>query len=142
VRTLPTAESLATLVARLGALMGERRVGAPDVLDTHDERDTALQNFEVQKVHLEGESLVRAFRPARVLPEPMLRRVRPARALKIAPGDVVAKAGPWRSSGRWWRGDGASWDRQTWDLQLKDGALVRVSRNRTTRQWELEGTYD
>ena len=72
----------------------------------------------------------------------MLRRVRPARALKIAPGDVVAKAGPWRSSGRWWRGDGASWDRETWDLQLKDGALVRVSRNRTTRQWELEGTYD
>lgn len=141
VRTLPTAESLATLVARLGALMGERRVGAPKLLDTHDERDTELQNFEVRdirKVH----SVHSVQKVQRVLPELMLRRVRPVRPLKIAPGDVVAKAGPWRSSGRWWRGDASSWDRETWDLALKDGSLVRVSRTRGTRSWELEGTYD
>lgn len=140
VRTLPTAESLATLVARLGALMGERRVGAPKRLDTHDERDTELQDFEVRQVRPVVEGAVRTMR--RAVPELMLRRVRPVRALKIAPGDVVAKAGPWRSSGRWWRKDASSWDRETWDVALKDGTLVRVSRTRGTRSWELEGTYD
>ena len=34
--SLPTPEELATLLARLTALMGESRVGAPQLLDTHD----------------------------------------------------------------------------------------------------------
>jgi len=36
--TLPTPENLATLIARLHALMGESRGGAPKLIDTHDER--------------------------------------------------------------------------------------------------------
>ena len=44
-RALPSPERLATLVARLGALMGETRVGAPVVLDTHDERAVAMKAF-------------------------------------------------------------------------------------------------
>jgi protein ImuB len=44
-RALPSLEHLATLVARLGALMGETRVGAPRLLDTHDERTVGMTEF-------------------------------------------------------------------------------------------------
>jgi protein ImuB len=44
--TLPTAEDLATLIARLTALMGASRIGAPEVLDTHDARAVGMARFE------------------------------------------------------------------------------------------------
>jgi len=72
----------------------------------------------------------------------MLRRLRHPRAIRMATLEVVAKAGPWRTSGKWWRRDGATWDRDAWDMALADGRLVRVSRNRLTNNWELDGTYD
>ena len=142
VRTLPTPEALATLVARLGALMGETRVGAPRVLDTHDERAIAQERFQVRET---------AARTRVAAPEPpasdttrgqTLRRLRHPKAIRMSGLEVVAKAGPLRTSGQWWRRDGTAWDRDAWDLQLADGRLVRVSRNRVTNHWELEGTYD
>ena len=42
-RALPAPEHLATLTARLGALMGESRVGAPSVLDSHDDRGVGMR---------------------------------------------------------------------------------------------------
>ena len=45
--TLPTSEDLATLVARLTALVGASRVGAPLVLDTHDPRVVGMGAFGV-----------------------------------------------------------------------------------------------
>ena len=44
---VPAVEDVATLVARLQALMGELRVGAPVVLDTHDPRKSSLKPFVV-----------------------------------------------------------------------------------------------
>ena len=41
-RPLPSAEQITTLLARLRALMGESRVGAPALVDSHDERDVAM----------------------------------------------------------------------------------------------------
>ncbi len=46
---VPTPEDLSTLLARLGALMGETRVGAPVCLDTHDARQVALKPFRSQE---------------------------------------------------------------------------------------------
>ena len=46
--TLPTAEDLATLLARLTALVGASRVGAPVVLDTHDARAVAMEPFNLR----------------------------------------------------------------------------------------------
>jgi len=45
--TLPTSEELATLVARLTALVGASRVGAPVVMDTHDARTVGMGAFGV-----------------------------------------------------------------------------------------------
>lgn len=147
VRTLPTVESLSTLVARLNALMGEAKVGAPQLKDTFDERDIAVSPFVVREV------AKKAPEPAHDSDVPRasatatrgmlaLRRLRHPRALRMDSLEIVAKAGPWRSSGRWWRRDGATWDRDAWDMQLKNGQLIRVSRNRLSQNWELEGTYD
>jgi protein ImuB len=44
---VPAVEDVATLVARLQALMGELRVGAPVVLDTHDPRKSSMKLFVV-----------------------------------------------------------------------------------------------
>jgi protein ImuB len=46
--TLPAPEDLATLVARLTALVGASRVGAPVVLDTHDARDVGMAVFRAE----------------------------------------------------------------------------------------------
>ena len=47
-RTLPAPEQIETLIARLRALMGESRVGAPAVLDSHDDRGVGMKTFEVK----------------------------------------------------------------------------------------------
>jgi protein ImuB len=153
VRTLPTPETLSTLVARLGALMGEARVGAPQLIDIDDEREVRQGQFVVREMPNHGRQSpeLRAKSPepqSKSLellakpPELFLRRLRHPVAVRMASFDIVAKAGPWRSSGKWWRRDGATWDRDAWDMELTDGRLVRVSRNRLTNNWELEGTYD
>ncbi len=151
VRTLPTAESLATLVARLSALMGDVRVGAPELKDTNDEREIGLGRFEVRDVTRQLRGAAPAVQGAASVGRKdgseergvmALRRLRRPPAVRMASLEIVNKAGPWRSSGRWWRRDGATWDRDAWDMQLRSGQLIRVSRNRLTHNWELEGTYD
>ncbi|HUL75245.1 MAG TPA: hypothetical protein VLT86_19180 [Vicinamibacterales bacterium] len=151
-RALPTPEALATLVARLGALMGESRIGAPALVDTHDDRVVAMQAFEVPRgrgQRAEGRggtsSVFRRFRlplAARVVVDhgaPV--RVAPA-ARGLAGGRVLASAGPWRSSGRWWAIDRTAWDRDEWDVELADGSVYRLSRDRATKQWVIEGVVD
>lgn len=144
VRTLPTPESLATLVARLGALMGEAKVGAPQLKDTSDEREIGQQPFIVRDAAAKKRGTSEGSKTAAGEAQSVraFRRLRRPLAIRMASLEIVAKAGPWRSSGRWWRRDGAAWDRDAWDMELKDGRLVRVSRNRLTNNWELEGTYD
>jgi protein ImuB len=162
-------EDQATLIARLGALMGETRVGRPILLDTDDARAVgmapwpvgpgtrtrepafALPRFGGQALEpsnpgtLEPSSVLRRFRlpvaaqvtvakgmPARVMPS----------ARGLAGGEVIARAGPWRTSGRWWSGDHTAWDRDEWDLELADGGVYRLARDRGTGVWVIEGLLD
>jgi len=59
-------------------------------------------------------------------------------------GKVVSLAGPWRSTGDWWRND--SWDRDEWDVALESGkeqqALYRIYRELKSGNWFVEGNYD
>jgi protein ImuB len=57
-------------------------------------------------------------------------------------GDVIGRAGPWRTSGRWWRGDQTSWNRDEWDLELANGGVYRLARDRDTGVWVIEGLFD
>lgn len=64
-------------------------------------------------------------------------------------GVVELAAGPWRTSGEWWR-HGArstengerSFDRDEWDVALADGALYRVFHDRATERWFVDGIID
>ena len=168
-RALPSPETIATLTARLAALAGESRVGAPVLLDTHDERPIALKPFTANPGTEPGNrgtelrnigtsepeprnhaTVLRRFRipiPARVIVE----RGGPVRVVPsssaIPAGRVVDRAGPWRTSGRWWAtvgrlGEASGWDRDEWDVELANGACYRIAKIRVTGNWEIEGEID
>ncbi len=58
----------------------------------------------------------------------------------LVAGRVIAGAGPWRTSGQWWREE--AWARDEWDVALSDGTLCRLVRDRLTNAWLLDGVYD
>jgi hypothetical protein len=156
--TLPTPEDLATLVARLTALVGASRVGAPAVLDTHDARAIGMGSFEVtgqgRRQKAEGKRAadfcplpfaLRRFRLPVAATVTVERRVPVAvqpSARGLSGGRVVASAGPCRSSGGWWTVNRAEWDRDEWDVELSTGDVYRIARDRTTDQWVVEGMLD
>jgi protein ImuB len=53
---------------------------------------------------------------------------------------VRQSAGPWRSSGEWWSGN--PWGRDEWDVELENGAVVRLARDFESAQWTITGVYD
>jgi hypothetical protein len=57
-------------------------------------------------------------------------------------GPVEQSAGPWRTSGAWWDGPSAAWDRDEWDAALGDGSVCRLFRDRMTGRWFLDGILD
>jgi protein ImuB len=166
-RALPFPEQMATLLARLGALMGERRVGAAAVVDSYRPGAFAMQPFKVADA---GRVAAADGRPAassggwppgdagrepgtalvlRRFRLPIAARVverdgRPVRVTTerrgLEGGNVESSAGPWRTSGEWWRA--AGWNRDEWDVALSDGAVYRVSRDRSTGRWFVEGVLD
>ena len=52
-------------------------------------------------------------------------------------GKITRSRGPWLSSGDWW--DRFFWVRQDWDVQLENGALYRLYRERDC--WKLDGAH-
>jgi len=156
---VPAVEDVATLVARLQALMGESRVGAPVVLNTHDPRKSSIKPFVVpahassvpscQQPAASGQqaasAALRRFRLP-VAAEVALERGMPARlhlsSRMLSGGIVTHRAGPWRTSGQWWTADRDTWDRDEWDIGVDSGVIYRLTRDRTTERWEIEGVLD
>jgi len=101
---------------------------------------------------------LRRFRlpiPARVLMDgnrPIsVRTDRPA----LAGGRVQAAAGPWRTSGEWWKTSAVpagaqpsappwrtGWNRDEWDVALSDGGLYRIFEDRETGRWFVGAVVD
>ena len=162
-RPLPSPENLSTLIARLSALMGDERVGSPVTVDSWEPGAFEMKAFTpglTTPPFLRG-SVVRDTR----IPSVAIRRFRfpvPARVhlhdgvpvhinsdrRGVSGGVVDTYAGPWRSSGGWWidetdtavSNDG--WDRDEWDVTLRDGPTYRVYRERNTEAWFIEGVVD
>jgi protein ImuB len=60
---------------------------------------------------------------------------------RVANGRVVARSGPWRTTGGWWSpGRHHAFDH--WDAETSDGAVVRLRYDRNARRWEIDGLYD
>jgi protein ImuB len=61
------------------------------------------------------------------------------RALRIQ-GTVRVASGPWELEEQWWAEDRT--ERDYWDVELDDGALYRIYRDRRTDRWFADGVYD
>jgi protein ImuB len=153
-RALPS-DTLATLLARLGALMGSDRIGAPSLVDTYRPGAFAMAKFDPPRTftnpeplipnHKKGSappSVLRRFRspiPARVSVE----QGRPVRVTTdrrgVAGGRVERCEGPWRSSGDWWKN---LWNCDEWDVGLSDGTTYRISQAHNENAWFINGMLD
>jgi hypothetical protein len=171
-RAHPTPEQLSTLAARLGALMGQDRFGAPAVVDSyrpgafamtpfvtnHAERPRARGTRGTRREPCSESSaasadsalnVVSALRRCRY-PVPARVAVAGGRPVRVttdrrgfAGGTVVRAAGPWRTSGEWWiDSTDAPWNRDEWDVSLSDGAGYRIFRDRATDGWFIDGVVD
>jgi protein ImuB len=155
-RARPSAETLATLTARLSALVGESRSGAARLCDSHGPDAFEMRPFAVveetrpraEPTAMETSAraiVLRRFRPP-VAVRVTVERGRPVRVAidrRGMPGGAVEQsAGPWRSSGAWWIGQPQAWNRDEWDVALADGSVCRLFHARDTGHWFLEGTVD
>lgn len=150
-RAMPAAETLATLNARLGALVGEDRCGSPVLLDSHRPDAFVMARFTPDRggkaprdaAAAASAPVLRRFRPA-VAIRVVLERGRPVRVhidrRGMPGGRIVQAAGPWRTSGAWWTPE--RWDRDEWDVEFDDGVACRIYRDRIADTWFLDGVVD
>ena len=170
----PEPEKLELTLARLAKLVGPDNIGSPELLDTH--RPDA---FRVKRFALKGKNnqqrrkgsetncqtaigsrecllAFRVFRP------PLRALVEAAKGYptqisawssdRSVHGKLVRVAGPWRTSGDWWRAD--RWARDEWDVAVETRSekgehpgpplqvLYRIYRELRSGTWFVEGVYD
>jgi protein ImuB len=157
----PEPEKLELTLARIAGMVGENKVGALELLDTHHPEGFRMRRFVAEiarklpqrKAHGPEEvevasavTALRRFRPP-LRAHVTLQDGQPARVAcprkKEVQGDVLWKAGPWRFSGDWWERD--AWSRDEWDLAVRGERAVsfyRLVHDLLGGGWFVEGTYD
>ncbi len=155
----PEPEKLELTLARIAGMVGEQKVGALELLDTHHPEGFRMRRFVAEVARKvpqkktpdaeEAQSAVtalRRFRPP-LRANVTLENGQPTRIScpkkKDVQGEVLWKAGPWRFSGDWW--DREAWSRDEWDMALKNGEVVsfyRLVHDLLAGTWFLEGMYD
>lgn len=133
-------------LARIGALVGDDRVGTPVLPDTW-RRDAITLEKPTETV------LAPADEPLHPPSGLTLRRFRPPWPAwitavgdtpvdidsEIAAGTIRAARGPFRFSGEWWK-PGDVWAVEVWHLELPNGAVYQVARS--VAGWVVEGVFD
>lgn len=159
---MPAPGKLSTTLARLAALVGPGRVGAPAVPDTHRPGAWSLVPFaplEDRAPGTERRLQEAAWGGGRPSPEPgtqspVLKAFRPPREARVDAvsgrpavvwvdtlgGIVVGWAGPYRLVGEWW-GD-EPFAREDFDVATTDGSLLRIHFDRLEHRWFADGVYD
>lgn len=156
----PEPEKLELTLARIEGLVGESCAGSLELLDTYRPEGFRMQRFvagtaqpdqmrNTSEPEAGKQAAVAAFRMFR----PPLRAAvtlengEPVRVAcskkKEVQGNVLWKAGPWRSSGDWW--ERKAWARDEWDIALQnaeDVALYRLVHDLLSGNWFVEGMYD
>ncbi len=168
----PEPAKLELTLLRLTKLLGAENVGAPELINTHRPDAFRIKRFalrekvknkrdrkQVRQSDLKPQQCqlgFRAFRP----PLRAMVEVTNGHPTQISAwgkklsvyGKVVRLAGPWRTTGDWWRSD--NWARDEWDVAIESGrgaysraagssqALYRIYRELANGSWFVEGSYD
>ncbi len=152
VPSAPEPGQLQVLLARLGKLFGEDRVGTAQLLDTNRSDGFRMGTFTSTVVRASGSAL----RTPQVCPT-VLRVCRPPLAIRVLltggklativmEGElfvVEQQAGPWRKTGEWW--SQKDWSREEWDVVLSDkrsSVTCLIAHDPSSGCWYLQGTYD
>ena len=154
----PEPEKLELTLARIAGMVGENKVGALELLDTHHPEGFRMQRFVAEAARktsrektsdsAEEKSAVtalRRFRPP-LRASVTLENGHPVSLVcrkKDVQGEVLWRAGPWRSSGDWWERE--AWSRDEWDLAIRNGEAIsfhRLVHDLLGGGWFVEGTYD
>jgi protein ImuB len=136
----PEAGRLEILLARLRKLVGEDRVGAAELLDSHAPDAFRITSFSsgTAQAHIHPSNGKSGRRwgpletPSHRLQISALRMMRPPMAVHIgmsgpSPATLILDgkrlavqtySGPWRTSGAWW--SNADWCREEWDVVLQE----------------------
>jgi protein ImuB len=160
----PEPEKLELTLTRLAKLVGADNVGALELLDTHRPDAFRVKRFALKAAKKNRQLAIgnrqsilgfRVFRP------PLRALVRAVRGLpaeisawgtnRSIHGKIVRVAGPWRTTGDWWRLD--RWARDEWDVAVEsklaissegrvNQPLYRIYRQLRDGNWFVEGTYD
>jgi protein ImuB len=168
----PEPEKLELTLARIAGMIGENKVGALEMLDTHHPEGFRIRRFVAET----SRKSPREKTPGTAEVHPTvtaLRRFRPPRRASVTlengqpahlvcrnlvcrndvQGDVLWRAGPWRFSGDWWERE--AWSRDEWDIALQNKALqnnalrngedisfCRLVHDLLGGGWFVEGMYD
>lgn len=155
----PEPEKLELTLARIAGIVGEHKVGALELLDTHHPEGFRMRRFVAEVARKAPQkktpdaaeaqvaiTAMRRFRPP-LRANVTLENGQPLRLIcpkkREVQGEVLWKAGPWRFSGDWWERD--AWSRDEWDLALRNGETVsfyRLVHDLLGGNWFVEGTYD
>jgi protein ImuB len=145
----PEAGRLEVLLARLRKLLGEDRIGAPQLLDNHRSDAFRMAPFVPQtsaapQISAPGisTSALRMLRPPRTV-RVEIHNSRMASIFLDGKKLPVHKAsGPWKTSGSWWTH--SDWCREEWDVALGEQGkfYCRVAYDPGARCWYLTGIYD
>ena len=159
----PDPGRLEVTLARIQSTVGENRVGAPVVLDTHSPNAFQQNRFvlpewkEKRRVtERQTTAAMRLFRPP--LPATVdFKEGKPTFfGCEGARRRILAFAGPWRTKGDWW--SETKWARDEWDIKVRplrqgvqsessrvseeETALYRVYKDLRAKRWFVEGIYD
>ncbi|MGZ3407430.1 MAG: hypothetical protein ACXVAN_13370, partial [Polyangia bacterium] len=147
----PSPDKLASTIARLQALVGETRVGAPVVLDRHLPDAFTMQRFDGPRVKSTVDSrqstvsddaralALHALRPPMEAEARLDRGELRYLAGQGIGGQVLAAAGPFRVRDGWWQ---LPVTRDYYDVQLSDGAIYRVFHDLSRDSWHIDGCYE
>ena len=159
----PDPKRLEITLARIQSTVGESRVGAPVLLDTHSpnafqQNRFVLAEMKEKRQVTERQTTVamRLFRPP--LPATVdFQEGKPTfLGCEGARMRILAFAGPWRTKGDWW--SETKWARDEWDIKVRplrqrvqsessreseeETALYRVYKDLRAKRWFVEGIYD
>jgi protein ImuB len=159
----PDPERLEITLARIQNTVGESRVGAPVLLDTHSPNAFQQNRFVLPEMKekrsatgTQTTAAMRIYRP----PLPATVEFQEGKPTFLGCQGmrrrIMAFSGPWRTKGDWW--SETAWARDEWDVEVRtlrpkvqlessreseeETALYRVYKDLRAKRWFVEGIYD